>query len=83
MIALFLSLREPALLLGDLNSNADDPQIRRLLATPGVTDAVGTILGRKDPKPNDWIISRGLRCLAAEIHDSNASDHAALRVELE
>ncbi len=83
VIALFLSLREPALLLGDLNSNADDPQIRRLLATPGVTDAVGKVLGGKDRPRIDWIISRGLRCLAAEIHDSNASDHAALRVELE
>jgi endonuclease/exonuclease/phosphatase family metal-dependent hydrolase len=83
VIALFLSLSEPAILLGDLNSKADDPQIRRLLATPGVTDAVGKVLGGKDRPRIDWIISRGLRCLAAEIHDSNASDHAALRAEFE
>jgi endonuclease/exonuclease/phosphatase family metal-dependent hydrolase len=83
VIALFLALSEPAILLGDLNSAADDPQIGRLLATPGVSDAVGKILGGKDQPRVDWIISRGLRCVAAGIRDNDASDHPAVWAELE
>ena len=83
MISLYLALSEPAILLGDLNSDAGDPQIRRLLATPGVTDAVGKILGPRDQPRIDWIITRGLRCVDAGIRDSGASDHQAVWAELE
>ena len=83
VIDLYLSLSEPAILLGDLNSDAGDPQIRRLLAAPGVTDAMAKALGDKHRQCNDWIICRGLRCVTAEIHNSDASDHAALWAELE
>ncbi len=41
VIGVFLSLPEPALLMGDLNTKADDPQLARLLATPEVRDLVG------------------------------------------
>jgi endonuclease/exonuclease/phosphatase family metal-dependent hydrolase len=84
VIAMFLALREPAILLGDLNSEATDPQIRALLATPGVTDAVGKILGEKDePGRIDWIIARGMRATKAGIRDNEASDHPAVWAELE
>ena len=36
---LFLALDEPAILMGDLNTAPDDPQLARLLAMPGVIDA--------------------------------------------
>ena len=61
VIAQYLALPEPAVLLGDLNSDANDPQIRRLLGTPGVCDAVGAKLGTKAAEQIDWIIARGLR----------------------
>ncbi len=83
VISLYLSLSEPAILLGDLNSNAGDPQIHRLLATPGVTDAVGKILGAEDRPRIDWIIARGMRPLRAGVRDNGASDHPALWAELE
>ncbi len=95
VIAMFLALDEPAILLGDLNSDADDPQIRRLLETPGVglpsvghEDAppngrVGEILGREAPRRIDWIFTRGLRCLDAGIRDDGASDHPLIWAELE
>ncbi len=83
VISLYLALSEPAVLLGDLNSNADDPQIRALLATPGVIDAVGKILGPRDRPRVDWIIVRGLRAVAADLCDHGASDHAAVWAELE
>jgi endonuclease/exonuclease/phosphatase family metal-dependent hydrolase len=83
-IALFLSLREPAVLLGDLNTTVKDPQIDELTKNPEVSDAVGKILGQKDdPNRIDWIFSRGLKCLSAGISENDASDHPLVWAELE
>ena len=75
VIDLYLALPEPAILLGDLNSEAADPEIRRLLAAPGVIDAVGQKLGSGAPPRIDWIFVRGLRVLDAGLRDDGASDH--------
>ena len=84
VIALYLSLAEPAILLGDLNSDADDPQMRRLLQTPGVVDVVGENLGASDvPGRIDWIIARGLRCASAGTRDDGTSDHPLVWAVLE
>ena len=65
-------MAQPAVLLGDLNSDADDPQIRRLLALPGVVDPVGQVLGREAPRRIDWIFLRGsggsMRACAIRAH---------------
>jgi endonuclease/exonuclease/phosphatase family metal-dependent hydrolase len=81
-IALYLSLPEPAIFLGDLNSEAGDPEIRRLLATPGVIDAVGQKLGAAAPARIDWIFVRGLRVVDAGLRDDGASDHPLAWAEL-
>ena len=83
VIAMYLALDEPAILVGDLNSDGDDPQIGRLLDTPGVSDPVGKILGGEAPPRIDWIFTRGLRCLDAGIRDDGASDHPLIWAELE
>jgi endonuclease/exonuclease/phosphatase family metal-dependent hydrolase len=84
VIALFLSLREPAVLLGDLNSTIKDPQIENLVKNPEVFDSVGRILGQKDdPNRIDWIFTRGLKCLSAGIMENDASDHPLVWAELE
>jgi len=83
VIAQYLALAEPAVLLGDLNSDAADPQIRQLLGTPGVCDAVGEKAGTKASGRIDWIIARGLRCVDAGIRDHGASDHPLVWAELE
>jgi len=80
---LFLSLAEPAILLGDLNSGPEDEQLQRLLAAPGVVDAVtaggaGPATGRID-----WILTRGLRTLESGVVDNGASDHPFVWAELE
>lgn len=80
---LYLALAEPAILLGDLNSEAEDPEMRRLLASPGVSDVVGRVLGPKTPPRIDWILVRGLRCVDAGILDHGASDHPMVWAELE
>jgi endonuclease/exonuclease/phosphatase family metal-dependent hydrolase len=83
VIAQYLALAKPAVLLGDLNSEADDPQIRQLLGTPGVCDAVGEKTSTKTPGRIDWIIARGLRPVDAGIRDNGASDHPLVWAELE
>ena len=74
-IDLYLALPGPAIFLGDLNSEAAEPEIRRLLAVPGVVDAVGQKLGPRAPPRIDWIFVRGLRVLDAGLRDEGASDH--------
>ena len=83
VIPMFLALPEPAVLLGDLNSTAQDAQIRQLMASPGVIDAVGQVLGPKDPERIDWVFVRGLRCISAGIMENDASDHPMVWAELE
>jgi endonuclease/exonuclease/phosphatase family metal-dependent hydrolase len=81
-IDLYLSLPEPAIFLGDLNSEAADPEIRRLLAAPGVIDAVGQKLGLRAPPRIDWIFVRGLHVVDAGLRDDGASDHPLAWAEL-
>lgn len=84
VISLYLSLAEPAILVGDMNSDADDPQIQQLLATPGVADPVGEILGQEAAGDRiDWIFTRGLRCVDAGILENEASDHPMVWAELQ
>ena len=70
---LFLSLAEPAILMGDLNDSASHPEIRRLQTTPGVTDVTG--LAPTKHRDSDWIFSRGLTCARADLKEEGASDH--------
>jgi endonuclease/exonuclease/phosphatase family metal-dependent hydrolase len=74
-IDLYLALPEPAIFLGDLNTEVTDPEIRRLLAAPRVIDAVGQKLGPRDPPRIDYIFVRGLQVLGAGLRDEGASDH--------
>lgn len=83
VISMFLALPEPAVLLGDLNSNAKDSQIRHLMSLPGVIDAVGHVLGPKDSERIDWIFLRGLRSVDAGIVDNGSSDHPLIWAEVE
>jgi endonuclease/exonuclease/phosphatase (EEP) superfamily protein YafD len=83
VISMFVGMAEPAVLLGDLNSTAQDPQICQLMSSPGVIDAVGQVLGAKDHERIDWIFVRGLRCLDAGIVENDASDHPLIWAELE
>ena len=74
-IDLYLAQPAPAVFLGDLNSEAEEPEIRRLLAAPGVIDAVGQKLGSNAPPRIDFVFVRGLRVLDAGLRDLGASDH--------
>ncbi len=79
---MFLALSEPAVLMGDLNTRADDPLMRELLGHEGVCDAVGEILGPQARPRVDWIITRGLKSVSAGIQETEASDHPLVWAEV-
>lgn len=78
VIHLFHSLKSPAILMGDLNSGPRDPQMVKLLSQPGVA----SVLDSDTQDHIDWIITRGLECIAAECVASGASDHPVVRATL-
>ena len=83
VIAAFLALPPPAVLLGDLNHPKADPQIQRLLATPGVEECYSR-MPQLDPVHGrvDWIFVRGLHTVDAGSVDLKASDHPAYWAEV-
>ncbi len=72
----FMSLPTPAVLMGDLNCPESDAKIRQLMTTPGVEEAIDSVVGPQ-PKRVDWIFLRGLTTLDAGVVDTGASDHPA------
>lgn len=80
---LFLSLAEPAVLMGDLNTQPGDEQLERLLAAPGVEDCIAHTAEPAPQSRLDWILVRGLRCARAGMIDRGASDHPCYWAELE
>ena len=81
--ALFLSLAEPAILLGDMNARADHPLIRQLAATAGVIEPFRALHQADDGARIDWIFLRGLRPLRVGSVERGASDHPLVWVEVE
>ena len=83
VIRKFLSLPEPCILMGDLNSPGDDPQIRELRSIPSVVDAIHSALGKDDPERIDWIFARGMKAITGGMHPKGVSDHPFFWVDLE
>ncbi len=84
VIAMYLALPEPAILMGDLNTSSNDTVLAGLLAAPGVVDVLAHLPAAYQPgRRIDWILARGFRTLAAGVHDSAASDHPMFWAELQ
>ncbi len=79
---MFLSLQEPAILLGDLNDGAKNKEISALLASPGVHDPIDERLGANAGRV-DWILTRGLRTVNVGRTEAGASDHEFFWADLE
>lgn len=79
---LFLGLAEPAILMGDMNTTADEPAMKRLLSAPGVGDPLAEVMGEATPRRIDWILTRGLETLDAGLIDTRASDHPCVWADL-
>ena len=83
VIDLFLGLQSPCVLMGDLNSTASDPLLKELRSRPDVHSPLHESLGESAPNPSiDWIFTRGLKTISAELVENSASDHALLKAEL-
>lgn len=83
VIGLFLSLQPPCVLMGDLNTVAADPQLDALKKTDGVTSPLHEQLSDGLPTTTiDWIFTRGLQTISAELIENDASDHPVLKAEL-
>jgi endonuclease/exonuclease/phosphatase family metal-dependent hydrolase len=81
---MFLEAPEPALLMGDLNSDKLDPLLAPLLQSPRITDVISAMLADQDPPGRiDFILTRGLTCRDAGLRDNGASDHPLAWAELE
>ena len=78
---LFLSLAEPAILMGDLNASANETEIARLQHAPGVTDVTGT--APVEHRDSDWIFSRGFRNVHGGLKEEGASDHPFYWADME
>lgn len=83
VIQKFLSLPEPCILLGDLNSHGDDPQIQSLLSNPNVVDAIHVALGKDDLERIDWIFVRGMKPTGGGMRSKGVSDHPFFWADLE
>lgn len=81
VIERFLELPAPAVLMGDLNTRASDPQLAELLARPDVRDVLS---GREvQAERIDWILTRGLRTCSAGTTEVGPSDHPMVWAEVE
>ncbi|RPI85162.1 MAG: hypothetical protein EHM42_06935 [Planctomycetaceae bacterium] len=79
---LFQSLSEPAVLMGDLNTQGNDAPLVDWLSEPGVIDPLAACAVVSPADRVDWILVRGLECLSAGCEETGASDHPLIWAEL-
>jgi len=82
VIAMFRTLREPAVLIGDLNAGPEHPEIARLLAEPGIAATNGAPPPAELPGAVEWVVAKGLKPLGASRCDNDASDHPRVALEV-
>jgi endonuclease/exonuclease/phosphatase family metal-dependent hydrolase len=82
-ISLFESLQSPVILMGDLNTGKDDPQMVELRKRPDVNDPIYGALDEKYHDSVDWILLRGLKSAHAGFTDNGASDHPLVWADLQ
>jgi endonuclease/exonuclease/phosphatase family metal-dependent hydrolase len=80
--SLFIAMRGPAILMGDLNSANDSPQIQMLRKMPDVIDPLGDSVIAKNGQSWDRIFARGMQCTGSGFIDKGASDHPLAWAEL-
>ncbi len=86
LIELWKSLAPPCILLGDLNTRPEDPLMKPLFAVEGTEDPLEMIARRNGSTQAahiDWILTRGLKTISAEVIPTKLSDHPVVRARLE
>jgi endonuclease/exonuclease/phosphatase family metal-dependent hydrolase len=75
---------QPAILMGDFNSEADDPLLVEFFADSNNVDAIEATLGDAgDGGRIDWIITRGVTVLSGGMEPKGISDHPCYWVDVE
>lgn len=80
---LFCSLQPPVILMGDLNTDYDDPVIQPLLNRPDVINTMSPGVCKNLPKDVEYILVRGLKVKEAGWQDNGASDHCSIWADLQ
>lgn len=74
----------PAILIGDLNTKADDPLLIDFFADSNNVDAVAVVFGEDDCAERiDWIITRGMDVFSGGMEPIGVSDHPCYWVDVE
>lgn len=81
VFTLFASLDPPAVLMGDLNTRADDADLLDRVRRVGASDAVAA--ARRDDAVVDHIFVRGAAARSAGVTANDASDHPVVHAVLE
>ena len=80
---LFCSLQPPVIVMGDFNTDYDDPIIQPLLHRPDVINAMSPSVCKNPPKDVEYILARGLKVKDAGWMDNKASDHCSIWADLQ
>jgi endonuclease/exonuclease/phosphatase family metal-dependent hydrolase len=80
---LFLALETPAILMGDLNTEPNAPEMRQLLEQPEVVDPLRGLPPDGPEHRIDWILTRGLKLFDRGLTNAGASDHPYYWVDCE
>lgn len=82
VVDLFLSLRPPAILMGDLNARAGDPQIERLAQYEDMAvNQTALDVASEHTDLIDWIFARGMDFVRGGMAPADASDHPLIWAE--
>ena len=79
---MFRKLPEPAIMMGDMNTRADDPAMQALLHSGDVQDPVGQSV-KRPPECVDFILTRGVAWHHAGLVTNDASDHPMVWADIE
>lgn len=83
IVDIYLSLAEPSILMGDLNTEISHPQLQRLLNSPRVVNALDHYERAGVHGAHiDWIMTRGFQTVDAGWTEDSGSDHPLVRAEL-
>lgn len=82
VIRAFLDLTPPCVLMGDLNTRAEEEPLRSLLRQPDTVDALAHAGTNTTSGRIDWIVLRGLEVVRAGLRDNGASDHPCAWAEV-
>ncbi len=83
VLAEFLE-HEPAILMGDFNTDADDPLLTEFFTDSNNVDAIkATLSDAGNGGRIDWIITRGMNVLSGGVEPVGVSDHPCYWVDVE